>query len=57
MNSAIWFITQAFHAAFPFLLVAALVSAYVGLMLAGRWFIQRGLRRRAERLHGLRRQA
>ena len=50
MSGAIWFITQAFHAAFPFLLVAALVSLYCAVMMAGRWFIQRGLRRRRERL-------
>lgn len=52
MSGAIWFISAVLEAAMPFLIAALALSAYCGLMLAGRWFIKRGLRRRRERLNG-----
>lgn len=52
MSGVIWFIQQAFSAAFPFLLLAAGVIVLVAIHDGLKWFIQRGLRRRRERLHG-----
>lgn len=51
MSGAIWFIQQAFSAAFPFLLLAAGVALLVAIHDGLEWFIKRGLRRRAERLN------
>lgn len=52
MSGAIWFIQQAFSAAFPFLLLAVGVIILVAVHDALAWFIKRGLRRRAQRLAG-----
>ena len=52
MSGPIWFIQQAFSAAFPFLLLAAGVALLVAIHDGLEWFIQRGLRRRRQRLAG-----
>lgn len=52
MSGAIWFLTTAFEAAWPFLLLAALTSALVALHDGLEWFVRRGLTRRRQRLEG-----
>lgn len=50
--SAAAFVAGVFEAAFPFLLLAAGVIVLVAIHDGLKWFIQRGLRRRRERLAG-----
>ena len=50
--SAAAFVTGVFEAAFPFLLLAGGVIVLVAIHDVLAWFIQRGLRRRRERLAG-----
>ena len=52
MSGAIWFVQQAWSAAFPFLLAAACVIALSALHDALAWFVRRGLTRRRQRLEG-----
>lgn len=51
MNGAIWFISAVLEAAMPFLIAAACLTAYMLIATAIKRFIQRGLRRRRERLN------
>lgn len=52
MSGPIWFISAVLEAAMPFLIAAACLTAYMLIATAIKRFIQRGLRRRRERLAG-----